>query len=69
VARWLRYKEEKTEWDTAKKKAVAQKKCFGVPAPKLGKCPGPYPKPALIVPLEESENKGDDEENSSDSDG
>jgi hypothetical protein len=69
VARRLRYKEEKTEWEAAKKKAVAQKKRFGVPAPKLGKCPGPYPKPAQVVPLGESENEGEEEEDSSDSDG
>ena len=67
AARRLRYKEQKAEWEAAKKKAVAQKKRFGVPAPKLGKCPGPYPKPALVVPLGESENEGE-EEDSSDSD-
>ena len=69
VARQLGYKEEKTEWEAAKKKAVVQKKCFGVPAPKLGKCLGPYPKPALVVLLGESENKGEEEEDSLDSDG
>ena len=69
VARRLRYKEEKTEWEAAKKKVVAQKKRCGVPAPKFGKCLGPYPKPALVVPLGESENEGEEEEDSSDSDG
>src|ERR1700677_4180485 len=33
------------------------KKQFGVPAPKLGKCLSPYPKPAVAVPLRESKNK------------
>lgn len=56
----LRYKDEKIVWEAAKKMAVAQKKRFGVPAPKLGKCPGPYPKPAVVVPLAESENESDD---------
>ena len=69
MARQLRYKEEKMEWEAAKKKVVVQKKCFGVPALKLGKCLGPYPKPALVVPLGESENEGEEEEDSSDSDG
>ena len=64
MVRRLRYKEEKTEWEAAKKKAVAKKKWFGVPATKLGKCPNPYPKPALVVPLGESENKGEEEEDS-----
>ena len=54
------FKEEKAMWETAKKVAVAQKKWFGVPAPKLGKCPGPSPKPAVAVPLRESENESDD---------
>ena len=61
AVRQLRYKEEKTTWEAAKKVAIAQKKRFGVPAPKLGKCPGPYPKPAQVVPLGESENKGDED--------
>jgi hypothetical protein len=69
VAMWLRYKEEKMEWEVAKKKVVAQKKQFRVPALKLVQCLGPYPKPALVVPLGESENEGKEEEDSSDSDG
>jgi hypothetical protein len=71
TTRRQRYKEEKAMWETEKKLAVAQKKRFGVPAPKLGKCPGPYPKPAVAVPLGESENESDDgpeEEEGSDSD-
>lgn len=47
------------------------KKRFGGPAPKLGKCLGPYPKPVQVAPLGESENKGDEgteDEDSSDND-
>ena len=58
--RWLKYKVERTTWEAAKKMVIVQKKRFGVPTPKLGKCPGPYPKPAQVVPLGESENKGDE---------
>jgi hypothetical protein len=65
----LEYKEEKGAWEAAKRKAVVQKQRFGVPAPKLGKCPGPYPKPALVVPLGESKDEGDESlDNESDSD-
>ena len=59
--RQLRYKEEKTTEEAAKKVAIAQKKRFGFPAPKLRKCPGPYPKPTQVVPLGESENEGDED--------
>ncbi|KIM74511.1 hypothetical protein PILCRDRAFT_14402 [Piloderma croceum F 1598] len=65
------HKEEKTTWEAAKKVAIVQKKRFGVPAPKLVKCPGPYPKPAQGVPLGESENEGEEgteDEDSSDND-
>ena len=51
--------------------AIVQKKRFGGPAPKLGKCLGPYPKPVQVAPLGESENKGDEgteDEDSSDND-
>ena len=68
AVRRLEYKEEKGAWEAAKRKAVVQKQRFGVPAPKLGKCPGPYPKPALVVPLGESEDEGDESlDNESDS--
>ena len=63
AARRLEFKEEKTVWEAAKKKAVGQKKRFGVPAPKLGKLPGPYPKPVQAVPLGESEDEGDNDSN------
>ena len=56
--RWLKYKVERTTWEAAKKMVIVQKKRFGVPTPKLGKCPGPYPKPAQGVPLREGENEG-----------
>ena len=52
-----------------KKEGGCAEKQFRVPALKLGKCLGPYSKPALVVPLRESENKGEEEEDSSDSDG
>jgi len=69
--RWLKYKVERTTWEAAKKMVIVQKKRFGVPTPKLGKCPGPYPKPAQGVPLGEGENEGDEgaeDEDSSDND-
>jgi hypothetical protein len=40
TARQRRYKEEKAEWEAKKKKVVAQKKLFRVPALKLEKCLG-----------------------------
>jgi hypothetical protein len=60
AARRLKHKEEKAVWEAAKKKAVAQKQQFAIPAPKLGRCPRPYPKPALVVPVGESEDGGDE---------
>ena len=63
VARQLEFKEEKMVWEAAKKKMVAQKKCFRVPAPKFGQLPGPYPKPVQAVPLGKSKDEGDNGSN------
>ena len=64
AVRRLKYKEVKAVWEAAKKKAAVQKQRFGLPAPKLGKCPGPYPKPALVVPLGESDDEAEVEDES-----
>ena len=45
-----------------KKEGGCAEKWFRVPALKLVKCLGPYFKPALVVPLRESEKEGEEEE-------